>query len=95
MQRVNVVVLELVSLLRSEAFVRFWSIKFRCCTEYPPGCSTYHGPFSVECLTSMWHNATCIAEGTKFPPKLNSTEIDAFTGMGLEFVLVLRVVFGY
>lgn len=46
----------------------------------------YYGPHSPECLSTMWNAVRCVPEGTGYPPKLTSTAIGSFTGLGLRLV---------
>lgn len=45
-----------------------------CCNSYisafPVGCKEYYGPHSMQCLVSLWINATCLPDGYKYPEKL-------------------------
>lgn len=49
----------------------------------------YFGPYSVECLSTMWANVTCLPEGTGHPSKLSAGKIGYFTGLGLRFVVLI------
>lgn len=57
-------------------------------TEYPTGCETYYGPYSVACLTSIWSSVKCFREGTGSPDKLSSSVISSYTGLGLRFEIL-------
>lgn len=56
-----------------------------CFLEYPSGCDTYYGPHDTSCLATLWSNVGCLAEGTKYPDKLSSAEVDSLTGIGLRW----------
>jgi len=41
---------------------------------YGPNCSSMFGPFTTECLNSMWLRAGCVAEGDSYPSKMSVSE---------------------
>ncbi|XP_078486601.1 uncharacterized protein LOC144745010 isoform X3 [Ciona intestinalis] len=54
---------------------------------FPENCTTYHGPHSVECLTTIWETKGCLNEGTKAPVKLDTTERVALNLKNVEEIL--------
>ncbi|XP_078487489.1 uncharacterized protein LOC100175212 isoform X3 [Ciona intestinalis] len=56
-------------------------------TVFPDNCDSYYGPYSVECLTTMWEWKGCLSEGTKAPVKLNLEEKDFLDLLNLNEVL--------
>lgn len=39
---------------------------------YPVNCTKYYGPHPVDCLVTIWHGATCLRQGYKYPKKLST-----------------------
>ena len=37
----------------------------------PAGCGNVRGPFSPQCLNSMWLESNCLKEGSGFPENLD------------------------
>nr|XP_039272245.1 uncharacterized protein LOC120346544 [Styela clava] len=56
---------------------------------YPKHCDEYYGPYIIDCLKTIWEMVRCLPDGSKFPPKLDSAEIDGFNGMGLTPLIEL------
>nr|XP_026695983.1 uncharacterized protein LOC108950895 isoform X20 [Ciona intestinalis] len=54
---------------------------------FPENCDTYYGPYSIECLTTIWKSKGCLSEGTKAPVKLSVAEKDVFDLLDLKEVL--------
>ncbi|XP_077971333.1 uncharacterized protein LOC120346548 [Styela clava] len=51
---------------------------------YPSSCNKYYGPYSAECLKSIWKIVKCLPEGTEYPPKLSQAQLSAFNGKGIS-----------
>nr|XP_039272236.1 uncharacterized protein LOC120346535 [Styela clava] len=56
---------------------------------YPANCSNYYGPHSVECLETIWENATCLKEGYNYPRNLTTDERNILDEMNLKEVAEL------
>nr|XP_039272246.1 uncharacterized protein LOC120346545 [Styela clava] len=56
---------------------------------YPKHCNEYYGPYIIDCLKTIWEMVRCLPDGSKFPSKLDSAEIDGFNGMGLTPLIEL------
>uniref|UniRef100_UPI000EF4FFBF uncharacterized protein LOC113475320 n=1 Tax=Ciona intestinalis TaxID=7719 RepID=UPI000EF4FFBF len=54
---------------------------------FPENCDTYYGPYSMECLTTIWESKGCLSEGTKAPVKLSVAENDMLYLLNLNEVL--------
>ena len=53
----------------------------------PYGCASYNGPFSVECLGSIWKESGCLPEGTAHPSKLEPQDLAELNNLNLEYVI--------
>lgn len=58
-------------------------------SEYPTGCDTYYGAYPIPCLETIWDMVRCLPKGTAYPPKLASSNVSSWTGMGLRWVVFL------
>ncbi|XP_077971339.1 uncharacterized protein LOC120346538 [Styela clava] len=51
---------------------------------YPSNCEKYYGPHTVECLETIWLSVSCLEEGSKYPSKLDMTELDRLNGLNIR-----------
>lgn len=42
---------------------------------YPTLCEAYYGPHTVECLSEIWHNESCVVESANAPHNLPEEEL--------------------
>ncbi|XP_077971341.1 uncharacterized protein LOC144425697 [Styela clava] len=54
---------------------------------YPANCTNYYGPHSVECLKTMWLTAKCLEEGSKYPEKIDDTDLDRLDQLNIREVV--------
>nr|XP_039270628.1 uncharacterized protein LOC120345301 [Styela clava] len=52
--------------------------------EYFEKCTKYYGPHLRGCLETVWSLVTCIKEGTKYPTKLSTNEINYHDDLNLR-----------
>lgn len=54
---------------------------------YPDGCVRYYGSHPIECLETIWIDASCVAEGTRYPNKLSSLELSRIDDLNLRYLI--------
>nr|XP_026693796.1 uncharacterized protein LOC100179877 isoform X2 [Ciona intestinalis] len=52
--------------------------------EFPDNCLSFYGPYSIECLNSIWNIRGCLNKGTKAPSKLNPSERNSLDALNLK-----------
>nr|XP_026695288.1 uncharacterized protein LOC108950586 isoform X2 [Ciona intestinalis] len=50
----------------------------------PDNCLSFYGPYSIECLNSIWNIRGCLNKGTKAPSKLNPSEKNSLDALNLK-----------
>ena len=44
----------------------------------------YYGPHSIDCLETLWNNASCLSEGDMFPTKLERSQRETLDSMNIR-----------
>ncbi|XP_078487506.1 uncharacterized protein LOC113474342 isoform X2 [Ciona intestinalis] len=52
--------------------------------EFPDNCLSFYGPYSIDCLNSIWNIRGCLNKGTKAPSKLNPSERTSLDALNLK-----------
>ncbi|XP_078487572.1 uncharacterized protein LOC108950586 [Ciona intestinalis] len=52
--------------------------------ELPDNCLSFYGPYSIDCLNSIWNIRGCLNKGTKAPSKLNPSERTSLDALNLK-----------
>lgn len=64
----------------------------------PPECIAFYPPLPLDCMTVTWLNASCLAEGHHYPPKLsgdNKTFVDSINLLWVLLTYFFMMNIGY
>ncbi|XP_077971340.1 uncharacterized protein LOC144425696 [Styela clava] len=55
---------------------------------YPANCTNYYGPHSIDCLKTIWFSAKCLEEGSKYPSKRDSSDLERLDALNIREVIL-------
>ncbi|XP_039272238.2 uncharacterized protein LOC120346537 [Styela clava] len=55
---------------------------------YPFNCTNYYGPHSIDCLKTIWLSAKCLADGSKYPSKRESSDLARLDDLNIREVIL-------
>nr|XP_039272237.1 uncharacterized protein LOC120346536 [Styela clava] len=55
---------------------------------YPANCTNYYGPHSIDCLKTIWFSAECLEEGSKYPSKRDSSDLERLDALNIREVIL-------
>lgn len=60
---------------------------------YPQNCTKFYGPHQLDCLVTIWINATCVVEGYKYPRKLSTSRLNELDTWNIRYFTHTSYVF--
>lgn len=55
-------------------------------TVFPPECTSVDAPVTIECMSAIFINESCVVEGLHYPHNLTEAEFSLFETMSLQYV---------
>ena len=51
---------------------------------FPPGCTSFRGPHSMDCIQAIWLDTGCLNQGERSPRRLSRAEQDLLRNRNLR-----------